>query len=196
MSSTLRIKIEYVGNREEDKSSLKFIYVIDSPATTTVNQLITALQEFIITQFGCENMRLMQLVTDDGYLLMKNDICAHVLSSNEKLVCVDMNQFVAENRSKLNFEETWLSLEQHDASDGIEKSLTVGLNNAGKLYVYLFGGGNIKELYMFNISELLAIARDKRKGKSFSFTQIHCIGRFSSFRNRLFTDENSWDVFI
>jgi hypothetical protein len=109
----------------------------------------------------------MHLVTDDGYLLMKHNICTHALDSSEKLVCVDMDQFIAKNRNTLNFEETWLRLEQHDASDDIEKSLTVGLNDAGKLYVYLFGGGNIQELYMFNIFELLAIARHKRKGKCF-----------------------------
>ncbi len=78
-----------------------------------------------------------------------------------------MDQFIAKNRSTLNFEETWLRLEQHDASDDIEKSLTIGLNYAGKLYVYLFGGENIQESYMFYIFELFAIARDKRKGKRF-----------------------------
>ena len=158
MSATLRIKIECARNSEQDIPSLKFVYVIESPTTTTIRQLITALQEFIVTQFGCEKMRLMQLLTDDGYLLMNHNICTDVLHSNEKLICVDMNQFVAKNRDTFYFEESWLKLEQHDASDGIEKSLAVGVNNSGKLYVYLWGGANEQELYLFNISELLAIA--------------------------------------
>jgi hypothetical protein len=179
MSSTLRIKVEYTDSRKEDNSSLKFVYLIDSPSTTTIDKLITALQEFIVTQFGSHNLRLVHLLTDDGYLLMKHYICAHVINNNEKLLCVDMDQFVAENRSTLNFEETWLKLEQHDASDDTEKSLMVGINDAGKLYVLLFGGENMQALYLFNVSELLTIARDKRKGKLSKYIRIHYLCRFS-----------------
>ncbi|CAF3722786.1 unnamed protein product, partial [Rotaria sp. Silwood1] len=161
MTATLRIKIEYAGNSKEDNSSLKFVYVIDSPRATTIDKLITDIQEFIVTQFGLHNMRLVDLVTDDGYILMKQNICVDVLNNNEKLVCVDMDRFVAKNKSTLNFEDTWLKLEQHDASDNIQKSLTVGVNNAGKLYVYLFGGRNMQGLYLFNVFELLAMACDE-----------------------------------
>ncbi|CAF4770507.1 unnamed protein product [Rotaria sp. Silwood1] len=161
MTATLRIKIEYAGNSKEDNSSLKFVYVIDSPRATTIDKLITDIQEFIVTQFGLHNMRLVDLVTDDGYILMKQNICVDVLNNNEKLVCVDMDRFVAKNKSTLNFEDTWLKLEQHDASDNIQKSLTVGVNNAGKLYVYLFGGRNMQGLYLFNVFELLAMVCDE-----------------------------------
>lgn len=178
MSSTLRIKIAYAGNTEHNIPCLKFVYVIESPTTTTIRQLISDLQEFVVTQFGCETMRIMQLRTDDGYLLMKHNVCTDVLTNNEKLICVDMNQFVVENSDTLNVEEAWLTLEQYDPSDGIQKSLAVGMNNAGKLYVSLYGGAHLRELYLFDISELLAIARDKRKGKilhSIQYNDFHSL---------------------
>ena len=163
MSSTLRIKVEYVDSSKEDSSALKFVYLIDSAATTTIDKLITALQEFIITHFGCHNLHLVQLATDDGYILMKHNICAQVLQNNEKLVCVDMGQFFIKNRRTFNIEEAWLKLNQHDASDNIKKSLAIGINNAGKLYVFLLGGKGMRELYLFNISQLLAMARINTK---------------------------------
>jgi hypothetical protein len=192
MSSTLRIKIEYANNGQDDESSLKFVYVIDSPSTTTIDQLITTLQEFFVTQFSCNNMRLIHLVTEDGYLLMKHNICAHVLNNNEKIVCIDMDQFIARNRNTLNFEEPWLRLEQHDASDDIEKNLTIGMNNTGKLYVYLFGGENIQELYMFNILELLDIARDKQKGRILKYTWIHVYTRGNKLISLIEITRNHW----
>jgi hypothetical protein len=191
MSSTLRIKVEYTDNNGKDSSSVKFIYIIESPATTTIGQLTTVLQDFIITHFGYQNMRLVHFVTGDGYLLMKRDICAHVLNNNERLVCVDMKQFIRENRDTLNIEEAWLRLEQEDTSDDIEKSLTVGINDAGKLYVYLFGGGNMRALYLFTAFDLLAMARDKRKDKLLKYDRIHYICCFPLFRNRSFANENS-----
>jgi hypothetical protein len=196
MSSALRIKVEYVDRRNKDSSSLKFVYVIDSAGTTTIDKLITALQEFMITQFGCRNMRLVQLVTDDGYLLMRHNICEHVLHNDEKLVCVDMVQFIVENRRTFNIEESWLNLEQHDDSDDVDKSLIVGINDVGKLYVYLFGGRYRQELYLFNIFELLIMASDKREGKLMKYNQLQSIYQFVSFRNRSFADENFCSIFI
>jgi hypothetical protein len=191
MASTLRVKVEYTDSNEEASSSVKFIYIIESPATTSISQLTTVLQDFIINHFGYQNMRLVHLVTDDGYLLMKRDICAHVLNNNEKLVCVDMKQFIRENQDTLNIEEAWLRLDQEDTSDDNEKSLSVGINYAGKLYVYLFGGRNMRALYLFNSFELLAMARDKRKGKLLKYDRIHYICCSPLFRNRSFANENS-----
>jgi hypothetical protein len=165
MSSPLRIKVEYCDNNEEDSSALKFVYLITSPATTTIKELISTLQDFIITQFSCQNIHLVHLTTDDGYLLMKHDICNNILINNDKLVCIDMNQFVRENTNTLNIEQAWFTLEHHDSSDDIEKCLNVGINNTGKFYVYLYGGENNRELYLFNVIELLAIAHDKNTGK-------------------------------
>jgi hypothetical protein len=161
MTSPLRVKIEYCDSNEKDTPPLKLIYLITSPSTTTISKLISILQESIVTQFSRQNIHLVHLTTDDGYLLMKNYLCSDTLISNEKLVCIDMNQFVRANANTLNIKEAWFRLERHDSTDNIEKSLNVGINNTGKFYIYLYGGGKNREIYLFNVIELLAIAHDK-----------------------------------
>ncbi|CAF0809610.1 unnamed protein product [Adineta steineri] len=163
MSPPLRVKIEYCDMNKEQSSSLKFVYLINSPNSITISKLISILQDFIITQFGHRNIHLVDLTTDDGYVLMKNDTCNDILINNEKLICIDMNQFVVNTIDTINTDEAWFRLTHYDSTDNIDKSLSVGMNNTGKLYIYLFGGENHRKIYLFNIIELLAIARDNQK---------------------------------
>jgi hypothetical protein len=150
---------------EQNDPPLKFVYVIDSPTTTTIDKLIINVQDCMINQLGCRDIHLVQLTTDDGYLLMKQNICAHVLNNNDKLMCIDMQSFINDNRHMLSSSEEWLSLQQHDASDDKEKNLRVGVHDNGKLYISMYGDENTSALYIFTFSELLTIARAKRQGK-------------------------------
>ncbi|CAF4289226.1 unnamed protein product, partial [Adineta steineri] len=163
MSPPLRVKIEYCDMNKDQSPPLKFVYLINSPNSITISKLISILQDFIITQFGYRNIHLVDLTTDDGYVLMKNDTCNDILINNEKLICIDMNQFVVNTIDTINTDEAWFRLTHYDSTDNTDKSLSVGMNNTGKLYIYLFGGENHRKIYLFNIIELLAIARDNQK---------------------------------
>ena len=166
MALTLRVRIQYTAIHHGDGSFFKFVYLIDSPTKTTIRVLITLLQEFISSHFGAENLRLMQLVTEDGYLLMEDDLCAHVLISNEQLVCVDMYQFIMENLASLNTDDAWFSLEQQDSNDeSVTRKLAVGLNSRRQVYVYLFGNDDVQALHLFSVPDLLRLADDRNHGK-------------------------------
>ena len=184
MSAAMRLKIACPNKGDEDLPPFKFIYVIDSPATTSIESLIIALQKFLVTQLDCHDTQLVHVVTDDGYHLMKHYICGHVLNNNEKITCIEMNQFIAENRNTFDMEEAWFKVEQYDASDDIEKSVTVGLNNTGKLYLYLFGGTKMQGLYLFRLSELYEIVRNKNKSKLLTYSIETASIHFLSFRNQ------------
>ena len=103
-------------------------------------------------------------MTDDGYILSNDDLCSNVLKDNDHIICFDMENFVEENYSTLDFENLWCEIKQHDASDNHEKYIQIGLNNFGKLFIRMHGTSNIYGLYMFNIFELIKIANEKRQG--------------------------------
>ena len=165
MSSPLRVRIQYKDSRNKYAVTCKFVYLINSPTTTTISQLVSLLQEFMGAQFGMESLRLTQLNTDDGCLLMKDDVCAHVLISNEQLVCMDMSQFIVNHLGSLNIAEAWFTLEHQDGSEDVPKKLVVGMSTRRQAYVYLFGNDDDRALFLFNATDLLRLALHERNGK-------------------------------
>ena len=158
MSSPLRVRIQYKDSRNKYAVPCKFVYLINSPTTTMISQLVSLLQEFMGAHFGMENLRLAQLATEDGCLLMKHDVCADVLIKNEQLVCMDMYQFIANHLGSLNTAEAWFTLEHQDGSDDVAKKLMVGMNTRRQVYVYLFGNDDDRALFLFNAVDLLQLA--------------------------------------
>ncbi|UJR32613.1 hypothetical protein I4U23_020073 [Adineta vaga] len=193
MSSSLRVKIEFNYKNQKNNTPLKFMYLIHSPATTTIEKLISILQQYIIDQFIYENIHIVNLLTEDGYLLMKNDLCSDILNRNEKLICVDMYRFVVENSNTIDMDKAWLKLEHHDTTDDIQKYLCVGLNDVGKFYIYLWGGRLKKELYLFNTIELLALVHKKQKDVSLSVMRVSETSPFEWFIEAIFEQDFTTD---
>jgi len=170
MLSSIRIKVQ-VG---EDKPSTipnqktnafrKFVYVIDSPSNQTIDDLIRNIQEYISQKFSFTKTQIVDLKTDDGYLLSKSDKCSNVLKDNDHILCVDMQKFIDEYYSKFKDATTWLEIRQHDASNNREKFIRIGLNNFSELFVRLYGVVGGSALHVFGIHELMKIANEKRKG--------------------------------
>lgn len=163
-SSTLRVKVEWHGQQQRDNPSIKFVYVIRSPASTTIRMLIAALQEQLSEEFALRHIRLMQLTTNDGYILMNEDVCSDVLLNDDKLVCVDMHRFIVDSGDAIDINDPWLTLEHHDSTDDCEKRVQVGMTNTGKLGISLIGEGYNREVHLFSISELISLARSDKKG--------------------------------
>lgn len=170
MTQSLRLKIQCKDGRLGDISPYKFVYVVGGPDGTTIRKLTALLQEFITSNFGAENLHVMQLVTEDGYLLMEDDICGSVLMNNDQLVCVDMYHFINENLHAMNTNEAWFTLGNQDGDDDDEstKKLVVGLSSRRQVYVYLFGNDDSQALHLFKITDLLTLARDTKNSKSVS----------------------------
>ncbi|CAF0969352.1 unnamed protein product [Adineta ricciae] len=165
---TIRLKVQIENNNSSRKSSLtplKFIYVLDFSLTTTIDELIHLLENYIIRQFSMRNLRLVQLLTDDGYLLSNDQICATVLNDNDRIVCCDMSRFVQENYPTLNLNDLWCEIIQHDASDNLEKRIEVGITNLEKLFIRIYGSSNDYGLYIFNVFQLIKIASEKSQQK-------------------------------
>ncbi|CAF1558284.1 unnamed protein product, partial [Rotaria sordida] len=171
--SSIRIKVQLGDNKSNNKSYrktlpslIKFIYVLNSSSTKTINQLKHLLENYIIREFSYNNVQIVQLMTDDGYFLSNNDICSDVLEDNDRIICVDMEKFIEENYMTLDLENLWCEIKQHDASDNLEKYIKVGLNNCGKLFIRIYGTSTMYGLYMFNIFELIQIANEKKQQNS------------------------------
>jgi hypothetical protein len=166
--SSLRLKVE-VGKDEEnykykEKIPLrKFIYIIDSPSTKTIDELTRTLQEYIIQKFSYINLQIVHLMTNDGFILSKSDLCSNVFKDNDHIICIDMITFLGIYSQKFTDKQSWLELKQHDASDNQEKYIRIGLNNVSELFVRMRGTSNVMGLYIFGIHELITIASEKRK---------------------------------
>src|SRR4051794_36404154 len=133
MSSVLRIKVqlgELNENNRYDNSNamLKFVYVLESSSHKTIDEFIRILQKYINQQFLNDNTQIVQLTTNDGFILSKSDLCSNVLKDNDHIICIDMKRFAQENSSTIDFENLWLEIKQHDASDNGEKYIQIGLN--------------------------------------------------------------------
>jgi len=182
----MRIKIQLSDNKSTNNSNrrtpvslLKFVYVLDSPAVTTIGEFIHLLEKYIIRQFSNKNVRIVRLMTDDGYFLSNDDLCSNVLQDNDRIICFDMDNFIEENYSTLDLKNLWCEIKQHDASDNYEKSIQIGLNNLGKLFIRMYGTSNIYGLYMFNIFQLIEIANETSqsnyyKTKSYIYKSFFC----------------------
>lgn len=169
----MRLKVQLNDNRAGSNSGssfrkaaptpLNFVYVLDSPNDTTIDALIDRLEAHLVRQFSIKNARIVQLLTDDGYILPRDHYCSHVLADNERVRCYNMEQFVQDNYSTLDFGDLWCELKQHDASDNLEKTVQVGLNNLSKLFIRMYGSSTAYGLYLFSAHELRTIASERRE---------------------------------
>jgi len=165
--SSIRIKVQVSDNKSTNNSYrktpvslLKFVYFVESPESATIGELTHLLENYIIRQFSNKNVRIVRLMTDDGYFLSDDDFCSSVLKDNDRIICFDMDNFIEENYSTLDLQNLWCEIKQHDASDNYEKYIQIGLNNLGKLFIRMYGTSNIYGLYMFNIFQLIEIANE------------------------------------
>jgi hypothetical protein len=166
--SSIRIKVQLSDTKSTNNSyrktpvvPLKFVYFLNSPAATTVGELIPLLEKYIIQQFSNNNVQIVRLMTDDGYFLSNDELCSNVLQDNDRIICFDMENFIQENYSTLDLQNLWCEIKQHDASDNQEKYIQIGLNNLGKLFIRMYGTSNSYRLYIFNIFQLIKIANEK-----------------------------------
>ncbi|CAF1530009.1 unnamed protein product, partial [Adineta steineri] len=167
--SSLRLKVQFgenlSSNRDERTATvLKFIYAVEQPTATTIDDLTRALQKYINQQLSTYNTQIVQLTTADGFVLPKFNSCSSVLNNNDYLICIDTKKCASDTYLLINFSKAWLEMKQHDASDDYEKCIQIGLNNILKLYIRLFGTATAFGLWVFDTSELIQIATEKRKG--------------------------------
>jgi len=165
----MRIKVqlgEETGNNhyQNSNSLVKFVYVIDSPSHKTINELIQILQKYINQQYINNNTQIVQLKTNDGFILSKSDLCSAVLKDNDHIICIDMPKFVEEIYSTLDLKNLWLALSQHDASDNQDKYIQIGLTNFSKLFIRAAANSKNYGIYVFNVFELTKIANEKQRG--------------------------------
>jgi hypothetical protein len=167
--ASIRVKLQ-VGDDEnnyeyKEKYPLrKFVYSIDSPSNKTIDELIQNLQQYIVEKFSYINIQIIQLMTDDGFILSKSDICSTVLKDNDQIICVHVKKFIEEYYKKFKDDIIWLELKQHDASDNREKYIRIGLNNVCELFIRMYAKLGVTSLHVFGIYELITITSDKRKG--------------------------------
>jgi hypothetical protein len=167
--SSIRIKVQLGDENaknyyEKTNQFRKFVYFIDSPSSKTIDELIRILQEYIIKQFSCIKTQIVELMTDDGYILSKSDACSNVIKDNDRIICIDMRKFIEKNQSTLDIKNLWLDLKQHDASDNQEKCIRIGLTSFSELFIRMYGASSGSGLYIFGIYELITIASEKRRG--------------------------------
>lgn len=175
--SLIRVKVQFSekkssNNRNTPVLPLKFVYMLDVSSTKTVNDLRRLLEQYIIRQFTKPDVRIVQLMTDDGYYLPEDELCEHVFKDNEHILCVDMDSFIQENFSTLILENFWCEIKQHDASDDAEKHIQVGLNKAGKLFIQIRAAWNVRGLHLFNVFQLIKIAGEKSQSKYQIFDEV------------------------
>ena len=193
MSSSIRIKVQ-VGTENEEQvyqnysSVLKFIFVVESPSHKTIDELVRILQKHINENFLNHPIELVQLTTVDGFLLSKWNKCSDVLKDNDHILCIDMQTFSRKINSTIDWDNLWLKVLQHDASDNLEKSIQIGLDSFSKLFISFFAGEDAFRIYVFSVMELMTIASEKRRGKE------DYIGRLgSSDSNADWFLEAKWD---
>ncbi|CAF0978405.1 unnamed protein product [Adineta steineri] len=143
----------------------KFIYSIDSSSNETIGELIRKLQDYINKHFSHFNIRLVQLMTHDGFILSKSDLYSSVLKDNDHIICIDMRRFIDEYFICFEDNTLWLERKQYDATNNKEKFIRIGLNNVSELFIRLFGTVNVSGLYIFGIYELIKIANEKSADK-------------------------------
>lgn len=187
--ASLRLKIQ-IGedesqtqhryHRDDSISALKFVYVCDLTTTKTIEDLEKSLEKFICQHFSWKHFQLVQLITNDHFLLCKSDRCCDVLKDNDHLICIEMGHFAREYASSIDSDNVWLELKDHDDSDNTEKYLQVGLMNLSKLFIRMRGADNIYALYLFSIHDLSKIAREKRQGNLIQFDR-HQMLNFDGF---------------
>lgn len=168
--TSIRLKVQL----SEEKSSnsfrktpvvpLKFVYVLQSPVDKTINDLRQLLAKEIVRQYS-NRIQIVRLMTDDGYHLSNEHRCSDVLKDNDQILCYDMDNFIQENHSTLDYTNLWCDMKQHDPSDNQEKYIQVGLTNAKKLFIRIHGTSNVYGLYIYNVFQLLDLARDHPDGK-------------------------------
>ena len=167
--STLRLKVQ-LGTESSGHNSqaavpvLKFVYVLETPSSVSVHELIQRLKTYMAKRFGLKNVKIVHLTTSDGFLLSNLDTCAGVFKDYDHIVCVDMLAFIRESYSSLDLDDLWLDMEQHDASDDEEKYIRIGLTHMSKLFIRMHGQGAMHSLYLYSYDELAAIASEKRRG--------------------------------
>lgn len=166
----MRIKVQ-VGDEKASTSTnsktnafRRFVYVIHTPVNKTIDDLLRDLQEYIARKFSLTKTRLVQLMTDDGYILSKSDQCLDVLKENDRLIAIDMQRFSEDYSARIADTNIWADFRQHDASDNRERFIRVGLNNFSELFLRMFGWSGSIALYVFGLSELITIAKEKPKG--------------------------------
>ena len=121
--SVLRLKIQLGDDKSMNnanapaKPSKKFLYLMDLTSTTTIENLIAKLQDYIAKQFSFTKTCIVQLMTHDGFVLGNSDLCANILKDNDHIICIDMSKFLENYHSTFKGQHVWSELQQHDASD-------------------------------------------------------------------------------
>ncbi|CAF0817586.1 unnamed protein product [Adineta steineri] len=164
----LRIKVQLGdGKKERPGRSLlhKFIYVIDLLSTKTIGELLQILQEHIVKEFSYSNIQIVQLTTEDGFILRESDLCSAALKDNDHIICVDMKKFVDTYRQFFSDATVWLEREEYDATNKAERMIRIGLNSISQLFIRLFGTYEVNSIYTFGIYQLMEIANAKRENK-------------------------------
>ena len=169
--ASLRLKVQYGEENganshyhEKNNATLKFVYVLECPSNKTIEDLLRLLEKYLRQEFCWNHLQLVQLMTNDRFLLGKSDLCTSVLKDNDHLICIDMATFARNNYQSLDLDNLWLELKEHDATDNMEKYIQVGLTDRSKLFIRMHGGGEMYALYLFTIYDLLKIAHEKRRG--------------------------------
>ncbi|CAF1083216.1 unnamed protein product [Adineta steineri] len=165
----LRIKVQLGdGKREYQGRRLlhKFIYVIDSLSTKTIGELLQILQEHIIKEFSYSNIQIVQLTTEDGFILRESDLCSAALKDNDHIICVDMKKFAYTYGEFFDINTTiWLERKEYDATNKAERAIRIGLNNISQLFIRLYGTNEVNSIYTFGIYQLMEIANAKQENK-------------------------------
>ena len=167
----MRIKVQVgedkptTSTSQKTNVSRKFVYVIKTPTNKTIDELIGDLQEYISKNFSFTKTHLVQLKTNDGYILSKTDQCLEVLKDNDCLHAIDMPKFIDDYYSRIRDVHIWLEYRQHDASDNRERFIRIGLNNFSELFLRMYGSTSSSLLFVFGIHDLIRIVKDKPKGK-------------------------------
>ncbi|CAF1453611.1 unnamed protein product [Adineta ricciae] len=143
----------------------KFVYVIDTPSTTTIGELLRTLQEYIIKKLSYKHLQIVQLTTMDGFTLGESDLCSTVLKDNDQIICVDKKIFILTYFTFFDNTIVWLEQIQYDGSDKGEKIIRIGLNNISELFIRLISTKTIDSLYIFGMYQLMEIVKEKRENK-------------------------------
>lgn len=160
----LRLKVQLGDEKKGSRTRpllRKFVYVIDSSSNQTIAELSQILQDYVAKQFSHTNLEIVHLMTDDGFILSKSDLCSHVLKDNDRIICVDMRRFIDDYYACFNENNTWLEQKQYDITISRERILRIGLNSTPELFVRMYGTVEVNTLYVFGIHELITIANKK-----------------------------------
>ncbi|CAF1060169.1 unnamed protein product [Adineta ricciae] len=167
----LRLKVQLGDEKKGSRTRpllRKFVYAIDSSSNQTIAELSQTLQDYVAKQFSHANLEIVHLMTDDGFILSKSDLCSHVLKDNDRIICVDMRRFIDDYHTCIHESNTWLERKQYDITVSRERILRIGLNSTPELFVRLFGTVEVNTLYVFGIHELIAIANRREPNKLIS----------------------------